>query len=111
MAWTDCIDDQVLKCGWLQGEGTPLYRVMACLLDIKKRAAKTGASFGPLQDTVQSLSNDKNHADHNDRGEHCGKHEMGSASCKLSLEPLSLASCKQVHVRCRWRCCSATISA
>lgn len=59
-----------LKCERLQGEGTPLYQVMACLLDIKKRTAKTEASFGPLQDTVQSLSNDKNHADRNERGEH-----------------------------------------
>ena len=58
------------KCERLQGEGTPLYQVMSCLLDIKKHTAKTEASFGPLQDTVQSLSNDKNHADHNERGEH-----------------------------------------
>ena len=28
---------------------------MACLLDVKKRSARTEASFGPLQDTVRSI--------------------------------------------------------
>ena len=38
----------------LQKESS-LYKVMACLLDVKKRSAKTEASFGPLQDTVRSM--------------------------------------------------------
>ena len=38
----------------LQKESS-LYKVMACLLDVKKRSAKTQASFGPLQDTVRSM--------------------------------------------------------
>ena len=32
-----------------------LYKVMACLQDVKKRTARTEASFSPLQDTVRSV--------------------------------------------------------
>ena len=32
-----------------------LYNVMACLLNVKKRSARTEASFGPLQDTVRVI--------------------------------------------------------
>ena len=38
----------------LQKESS-LYKVMACLLDVKKRSAKTEGSFGPLQDTVRFI--------------------------------------------------------
>ena len=41
----------------MQKEDAPLYRVMACLLDVKKRSGKTEASFGPLHDTVRLLLN------------------------------------------------------
>ena len=37
----------------MQREDAPLYKVMACLLDVKKRSGRTEASFGPLQDTVR----------------------------------------------------------
>jgi len=36
----------------MQGKDSPLVKVMACLLDVKKRSGKTEASFGPLHDTV-----------------------------------------------------------
>ena len=37
----------------MQKEDAPLYKVMACLLDVKKRSKRTEASFGPLHDTVR----------------------------------------------------------
>lgn len=38
----------------MQKEDAPLYKVMACLLDVKKRSGRTEASFGPLRDTVRN---------------------------------------------------------
>ena len=40
----------------MQKEATPLYRIMACLSDVKKRSARIEACFGPLQDTVRLLA-------------------------------------------------------
>ena len=38
----------------MQGKDSPLVKVMACLLDEKKRSGRTEASFGPLHDTVSN---------------------------------------------------------
>jgi hypothetical protein len=37
------------------GQLPPLYRIMACMRDIRKRAERTEASFTPLRDTVALL--------------------------------------------------------
>lgn len=39
----------------MQKEDAALYKVMACLLDVKKRSGRIEASFAPLHDTVRPL--------------------------------------------------------
>lgn len=50
----DACSKLIVRASALQKDSS-LYKVMACLLDVKRRSARTEASFAPLQDTVSSL--------------------------------------------------------
>ena len=61
----------------------PLYVVMACMRDIRKRSDRTDACFDPLRDTVRT------------------------ACLPPACQPL------EQHISspaCRWRCCCAAAS-
>ena len=51
-AWL-AYDEMMTEMLVMQREDAPLFKVMACLLDVKKRSGRTEASFGPLHDTVR----------------------------------------------------------